>query len=417
MRYAKRKAWLMIVIVVAFVLFSEMPMVLSLAQEPETTDQTLQAITTEQRLIQVSGTGEVTVQPDVAVFFVGVETEAEDPGSAISQNSEQTQALIDALVQEGIAEENIQTQLVNLQPIYAQPEAGAQGPQTSQVAGYRAINIVRVRTEDLENLGALLNAVVEAGANRIDSLQFEATSQTDVYNEALQAAWEDAQQKAQTLAELANVELGDVIAISTIQVGGIGVAERLGVGGAGGAVPVEPGTQTLTVNLLVTWELVPSTGRAPTTPTPTRLATTTPTATLPTPTPLTTTTVTPTALPTAVATNVRQQLVEQLGLAERNIVIVSAERQEWPDACLGLARANEVCAQVVTPGWLVVVEANNRRYEVRTDLAGNEVRIVEQPTTAQPTTTAQLTPTTQLTATVELTTTVQPTATGQAPTS
>ncbi len=430
MTYVKRKPWLAIALVVAFVVFSQIPPATTLAQDVETTGQPLLAATTDQRLIHVSGTGQVTVQPDVAVFFVGVETEAEDPGTAISQNSEQAQALIDALVQEGIPEENIQTQLVSLQPVYSQPEPTAQVPQTPQIAGYRAINIVQVRTEDLENLGGLLNSVVEAGGNRIDSLTFEASSQMAVFDAALQLAWEDAQQKAQLLAGLANAELGDVISIATSQPGPLGASEALGVGGAGGPVPIEPGTQTVLVNLQVTWELVPADGRPPSTPTPilptptSLLPTTitpttgTPTTGAPTngtPTVETPADETPTTLPSDVAASIRQQISEQLGLPQRSITIVSAERQDWPDACLGLARANEVCAEVVTPGWLVVIEFNERRFQVRTDLAGEEVRIVEEPTTAEPTTTVSPTTTATLTTTTQPTTTVQPTGVGQRP--
>ena len=110
MKYAKGKVWLavaVIAVIVVMILFSQMPPTTSLAQEPTPTVSTSQATTTEQQpLVSVSGTGQVPVQPDVAVFTVGVETEASDPGTAISENSQQAQNLIDTLRQAGIPAEN-----------------------------------------------------------------------------------------------------------------------------------------------------------------------------------------------------------------------------------------------------------------------------------------------------------------------
>lgn len=87
----------------------------ALAQEaPPTTDEL-------PRTVSVSGTGQISTQPDVAILTLGVETQAPDAGAALSQNNEQMSALIETLTGSDIAEEDIRTQAVRLQPQYAQP--------------------------------------------------------------------------------------------------------------------------------------------------------------------------------------------------------------------------------------------------------------------------------------------------------
>jgi hypothetical protein len=67
-------------------------------------------------------------------------------------------------------------------------------------------------------------------------------------------------------------------------------------------------------------------------------------------------------------------LAQELGVSVEQIQIVSAERAEWPNTCLGLPEAGEGCADVVTPGWHVVVEVNGKHYEVRANETATVVR-------------------------------------------
>jgi hypothetical protein len=68
-------------------------------------------------------------------------------------------------------------------------------------------------------------------------------------------------------------------------------------------------------------------------------------------------------------------LAQSVGVDVNQIQVVTFEQVEWPDACLGLPQPDEVCAQVVTPGFLVVLEVNGAQYEVRTDQTGAIVRL------------------------------------------
>lgn len=69
-----------------------------------------------------------------------------------------------------------------------------------------------------------------------------------------------------------------------------------------------------------------------------------------------------------------QALSQELGIPVDEIDYVSYGREDWPDACLGLAEEGEMCAQVVTPGWRVVLSAQGQEFVFRTDKNGEVVR-------------------------------------------
>jgi hypothetical protein len=79
------------------------------------------------------------------------------------------------------------------------------------------------------------------------------------------------------------------------------------------------------------------------------------------------------------ALSARQTLAFRLGLSMEQINIIDIQPQEWPDACLGLAQAGQICAQMITPGYLVVLEVDGDQYEYRTDQAGSLVVLAQAP--------------------------------------
>ena len=79
------------------------------------------------------------------------------------------------------------------------------------------------------------------------------------------------------------------------------------------------------------------------------------------------------------ALSARQVLMQQLGLDVDAVHIAGVERVEWPDACLGIATAGSLCAQVVTPGYKIVLEAEGRRYEYHADESGANLRLAAAP--------------------------------------
>ncbi len=233
------------------------------------------------RNVSVSGQGQIDLQPDLAIIEVGVNTQAKDASAALSQNNTKMTALITALKQAGVADQDIQTNVVQLQPQYSSTDsagtgqAGSSSPVTlPQLIGYQATNLVSVRSKALDKLGGLLDAVVKAGGNRIDGIRFEVSDPSQALDQARQAAWNDARHKAEQLAQLAGAQLGDVMTINETSNTPVPIARNTFMASASANVPIQPGSQTIQVDIQVTWSLTgvsssgPTSG-ASTTPAPT----------------------------------------------------------------------------------------------------------------------------------------------------
>jgi hypothetical protein len=80
------------------------------------------------------------------------------------------------------------------------------------------------------------------------------------------------------------------------------------------------------------------------------------------------------ALPPDVALNVQNQISQALVVPVENIKIQNVEKMDWPNSCLGLPEGDEVCAEVVTPGWLLTFKINNQEYQYRVDSTGTILR-------------------------------------------
>jgi len=79
-------------------------------------------------------------------------------------------------------------------------------------------------------------------------------------------------------------------------------------------------------------------------------------------------------LPPEVIIEIQNQISENLGISLDQIEIETVEQRDWPDSCLGLGEPDESCAQVVTPGWLVVFNLDGQEYRFRADEAGTTIR-------------------------------------------
>jgi uncharacterized protein len=203
------------------------------------------------RTVTVTGIGQASAQPDQAVVRIGVQTEAESAAEALSENSSQMQALLATLRAAGLAEADIQTTFLQLYPRYTQTSQQT-GPT---LAGYVAINIVEVRVREIGGLGEVLDAAVEAGGNTIDSIRFEFGDPSEVLEQARSAAMNDAQGKAEQLASLADGELGEVLTINEVTRTPPVIFEGAQPAIDQAAVPIEPGTQSVEVEVQVTWLL------------------------------------------------------------------------------------------------------------------------------------------------------------------
>lgn len=211
------------------------------------------ATTSADRSVTVSGSGRVSARPDTAVINIGVRTEAATAEEALSQNNEQMQAVIESLEENGVAEDNIQTSSLMLNARYDEPRINSDGPE---LVGYTAENMVRIRISDLDNLGEVLDAAVQAGGNQIHGINFEISDATELQVQAREAAVENARAKAEQLAEATNAELGEVLTISEVsQSPGPVMRAEFAHADTAASVPIEAGTQDVEVQVQVTWRL------------------------------------------------------------------------------------------------------------------------------------------------------------------
>lgn len=161
--------------------------------------------------ITVVGQGEAFGQPNQAEVQVGVETFAESVSQATEQNQTAIEAVMAALAAQGIAAEDIKTTHYNL---WAEQIYGERGPEG--IAGYRVMNQVNVTIRDIDKVGDVLAAVTEAGANNIYGIHFSVADPAALEAEARATAIANARERAEALASLSEVELGEVVAISEI---------------------------------------------------------------------------------------------------------------------------------------------------------------------------------------------------------
>jgi uncharacterized protein YggE len=203
-----------------------------------------------ERFVSVSATGSVVAVPDTAYITAGVLTEADTARDALSRNNVATAKLIDGLKAAGISPRDIQTSQLNVSPRYTQPRDGRPGT----VSGYTVSNQVRITVRDVKRLGEILDQAITLGANQMHGIAFEVSSAESLKDDARKAAMQNARRRAELYATAAGAQLGQVLRISEdvrdiagpmLQKGRVAM----------GAVPVEAGTQTLEVEVHVTYAL------------------------------------------------------------------------------------------------------------------------------------------------------------------
>ena len=208
------------------------------------------------RTLSVSGSGEALLAPDIAYIYVGVHTENATAATAVEENTSQTQELVKAIRDFGIDEKDIRTTNFSIYPMDRfDPATGL--PSGEKV--YAVDNTVYVTVRDLTKLGDLLDTAVQAGANNINSVQFDVAEKDEALKQARADAVKDAESQAQSLAQAAGLSLGEIQSISFNESSPYPIFDGKGGGGAiaaeQAAVPIQPGQLTFTVYVNVTYAL------------------------------------------------------------------------------------------------------------------------------------------------------------------
>lgn len=204
------------------------------------------------RTISVTGTGVVTIVPDLARVNIGVRTEAENVGDALEENNRQAEAISASLQDLGVEEKDIQTSNFNVYP------SDRYDPMTGQVQGRYFVveNTVNVTVRELASLSDVLGAVVDAGANSIYGISFDVEDRDSAIAEARKLAIADAKAKAEAIAEVADVNLGELISIN-IASGNQPYPYFNGMGGSmeQASVPISAGTLTISAEANLSYAL------------------------------------------------------------------------------------------------------------------------------------------------------------------
>ncbi|WP_280355416.1 SIMPL domain-containing protein [Nocardia otitidiscaviarum] len=200
------------------------------------------------RDVSVVGTGQVRGAPDVLNADLGAQVKAGDVSAAVDGVNAKAKAMTDAMVEAGVAREDIQTSELSVQPEYSS--------EGRVITGYRATNSVHVVVRDLDKASAVLDAAVKAGGNdtRISNVSFDLSDNTQLLEDARARAFADAKSRAQQYADLAGLKLGDVETITENSSGNYPPGPMR----ADAATPefsLEPGQQTVTFTVNVTWNL------------------------------------------------------------------------------------------------------------------------------------------------------------------
>lgn len=210
--------------------------------------------TEEPRVLQVSARATVQRAPDRAVVELAVETEAETAREASARNAEVMQRVLSALGRLGVPETRIQTTRIELQPRHDRPR---DRPPT--IVGYRAANQVVVRLDDIDLVGRVVDAAVQAGANRVTGIRFEISDPDTAYHEALRLAVERARAEAQVVAAALDEPLGPALRVNT---GGmqlpppqVRMAEARMEMDVEAATPVQPGEMEVHATVSITYRI------------------------------------------------------------------------------------------------------------------------------------------------------------------
>jgi len=200
--------------------------------------------------LDVAATGEVTRVPDIVRISAGVVTLAPSATEAIRQNAERMARLRSALRSAGIADRDIQTSSISLNPDYRHSEN-----QPPQLTGYRAGNEVEIRFRDIANSGRILDALVAEGANQINGPMLGLERPEAALDEARIRALANARARAELYARALGMRVKKILFVSeTGNVPPPMPMQRM-LAASDSATEIAPGEQTLSVSLTVGFEL------------------------------------------------------------------------------------------------------------------------------------------------------------------
>jgi uncharacterized protein YggE len=208
-----------------------------------------------QNIITVSGVGMAYGEPDVAYITVGADFTSENAGEAFAQTSDTMNAVRDALIALGIPEQDLQTTNISIYP------QDNYDPMNGTITGriYRVSSALDVTVRDVTQVEAVINASIGAGANNLYNLSFGIADPDSLEQEARTQAVENARARADQLAGLLGLTVGEpVVVVETLNQGGYPVPLNLASDramGGGGGIPIDTGRMMVSVTVEITFAI------------------------------------------------------------------------------------------------------------------------------------------------------------------
>jgi uncharacterized protein YggE len=203
------------------------------------------------KTLEITGTGRVAYSYDTAEITLGVSEMADSPTAAFKAMSEKINKVVATTKAKGIAEANLRTGYLSLNPEYDWKE----GVQT--LRGYRATNTVTVKVKDLAQVPAIMEAAIAAGANQVQGVNFSLSNQSTIEGQALEAAIDDARAKADRAAKKLGTSVRGVQKVQVMgnsgPIYGYGMAVKAEA--MGGAPSVYGGQGEFAVSVSIVFEL------------------------------------------------------------------------------------------------------------------------------------------------------------------
>jgi hypothetical protein len=163
---------------------------------------------TDEHTISVTGTGTVTVKPDIADVRLGVSVQKATVKEAQAAAAQQMEAAVAAIRKAGVAADDIKTTTVSLSPVYDYSQGGQQ-----KLLGYQFTNQVAVTVRDITKVAEVIDGAIAAGANTVDGVSFRVNDPVAAEAKARTAAMADAKRRAEALAAAAGVRITGVATI------------------------------------------------------------------------------------------------------------------------------------------------------------------------------------------------------------
>jgi uncharacterized protein YggE len=201
------------------------------------------------RTISVGGTGTVTMVPDVADLHVGVVVQKAKVRDARAAAATAMQGVVKALMAAGVAERDIKTTTLSLQPVYEYPTNGS-----PRITGYELRNGVVATIRDLDKLADAVDGALAGGGTTLDGITFRVDDPTGAEAQARTLAMKSARAKADALAGAAGVTITGVASISEQSAPAPWPVPYAGAARADeAATPILPGTSEITVTVSVVY--------------------------------------------------------------------------------------------------------------------------------------------------------------------